>query len=151
MIRLRPETIHGPMTQPVQSPLRLRPELTELDHVVGYIETFADQHGLNSGDTYALTLAAEELFANTVNHSKPPATLVEFSLAYSGDTAIATYADDAQPYDPTQQAAPDTSLPAEMRPIGGLGVHFIRKTMEVFQYARQDGRNIVTFTRRLKR
>jgi serine/threonine-protein kinase RsbW len=138
------------MQLPNQPPLRLRPELAELDRITAYIESFAEQHNLSPADTYALSLAAEELFANTVKHSRPPATWVEFFLVRGGDDVIATYSDDALPYDPTLEPAPDTSLPAEVRPVGGLGIHFIRKTMQSFNYARLEGRNVITLTRRLK-
>lgn len=130
-------------------PLRLRPDLDELAQLVSYIEAFAEQHTLGPSDTYALNLAAEELFANTVKHSHPPATLVEFSLRLDGDTVRATYLDDGAPYDPTQNTEPDTALGAEDRPIGGLGIHFIRKAMQNFSYSRQDGCNRIGFSRRL--
>jgi len=122
-----------------------------LEQLAGYVESFALKQGLNPADTNALALAAEELFVNTVRHSHPPANLVEYALACSGDSAVTTYSDDAQPYDPTQQAAPDATLPVDVRPIGGLGIHFIRKTMQGFHYARIDGRNVITLTRRLVR
>jgi len=120
------------MQPPAQPPLHLRPELAELDRITAYIESFAEQHGLNTGDAYALSLAAEELFVNTVKHSDPPATSVEFSLARGGDDVIASYSDDALPYNPTLQRAPDTTLLVDERPVGGLGIHFIRKTMQSF-------------------
>lgn len=134
-----------------QSPLRLSPELTQLPHLVAYIDTFAEKHGLNFADTNALTLAAEELFANTIEHSHPPANWVEFSLARADESVIATYADDAPPFDPTLQSESDTKAPVETRRIGGLGIHFIRKSMQNFQYARLGNRNLLLFTRRITR
>jgi anti-sigma regulatory factor (Ser/Thr protein kinase) len=140
-----------PMQPTTLLPIRLRPELSELEQLVGYVESFANRQDLSPADANVLALAAEELFVNTATHSNPPANWVEYSLARCGDSVVATYSDDAQPYDPTQQEEPDTTLPVEARPIGGLGIHFIRKTMQSFHYARIDGRNVVTLTRRLVR
>ena len=42
---------------------------------------------------------------------------------------------------------PDIDAPIEERPIGGLGVHFVRVLMDGFRYRRSDGRNIVTLTK----
>jgi len=43
----------------------------------------------------------------------------------------------------------DTSLPLEDRAIGGLGVHLVKKLMDVSHYERRDGKNILTIERRL--
>ena len=76
-------------------PLRLRPEVGELGTLVDYIDAFAGEQSLPPGDACAITLVAEELFANTLNHSSPAATSIEFSLARDGDAATAIYSDDA--------------------------------------------------------
>ena len=135
------------MPLPATPPLRLRPDIGELDTLVGYIENVAGQHSLRPADTRAITLAAEELFANTLNHSRPPAIWIEFSLTCDGNAATAVYSDDAAEFDPTAYPEVDTSLPLDQRPIGGLGIHFIRRTMQTFGYRRDRGRNLITFCR----
>lgn len=132
-----------------QAPLRLRPKLDDLAALIGYVESFAEAHGLRAGDAFALSLAAEELFANTIRHSQPAATLVEFFLVLDDGMAVAHYVDDGPAYDPTRKEAPDTTLSAEERPIGGLGIHLISKTMQEFCYSRTGSRNQITFSRRL--
>jgi anti-sigma regulatory factor (Ser/Thr protein kinase) len=105
------------------APLRIKPEIGELDALIGFIEEFARCHGWAAADTHAFSLAAEELFANTVGHS----------------------------LDPTAHAEVDTTLPVEQRQIGGLGIHFIRRTMQTFTYQRVGERNVVCFGRPLTR
>ncbi len=83
------------------APLRLRPEIAQLGALTAYIEAFAERTSWAAADTLAFTLAAEELLANTVRHSDPPARSVEFALKYSGDGALATYSDDGAMFDPT--------------------------------------------------
>jgi anti-sigma regulatory factor (Ser/Thr protein kinase) len=132
-------------------PLRLRPEIAELAILSDYIEAFALEHDLPAADANAITLAAEELFANTIGHSDPPASVVEFSLVSDGPAITAVYADDAATFDPTAYPEADTTLPLDRRPVGGLGIHFIRRTMQTFAYRRVDGRNQITFGRSLSR
>lgn len=55
--------------------------------------------------------------------------------------------DDARPYDPTAVPHPDIDAPIEARPIGGLGIHFVREMMDGFAYRRSEGRNVVTLTK----
>jgi len=139
----------GPMPPSVHSPLRLQPDLAQLPNLVEFIEDFCLRHDLGPADTNAFTLAAEELFANTIHHSQPLANSVEFSLVINEQTITAVYSDDAAPFDPTALPEVDTTRPLDQRTIGGLGVHFIRRTMPTFLYQRRDGRNVITFGRPL--
>jgi len=132
------------------SPLCLRPEIGQLDVLTGFVEQFGQRHGWTPADTHAFSLAAEELFANTLRHSRPAASRIEFSLMADRDVATACYSDDGGEFDPTALPEVDTTLPLEQRPIGGLGIHFIRRTMQTFSYRRDRGRNVVQFGRALK-
>ena len=132
-------------------PLRLEPDIAVLPRLVAYIADFGNLHHLPASDVHAVTLAAEELLANTVNHSPMPAHLVDFSLTLTPEGALAVYTDDAPAFDPTAHPEPDITLSASARPIGGLGIHFIRLSMSTFRYRRIDGRNEVTFGRTLSR
>jgi serine/threonine-protein kinase RsbW/sigma-B regulation protein RsbU (phosphoserine phosphatase) len=38
----------------------------------------------------------------------------------------------------------DTELPLDERPIGGLGVHLVKKLMDATRYERRDGQNVLT-------
>lgn len=130
-----------------QTPLRLQPEIGDLPKLTAYIEAFSEAHGVPMADTMALTLAAEELFANTLHHSHSPVTFIEFQLDYADGALTAIYTDDASPFDPTRKSAPDTTLAVEDRGIGGLGIHLIRRTMALFHYERAGNRNVITFAR----
>jgi len=132
-----------------ESPLCLRPEIGELDVLVGFVEQFGERHGWAAADIHAFSLAAEELFANTLRHSRPAASLIEFSLMADQGAASACYSEDGGEFDPTLLPEVDTALPVEQRPIGGLGIHFIRRTMQRFSYRRDEGRNVVQFGRAL--
>ena len=55
---------------------------------------------------------------------------------------------DAGPtFDPTAAAAPDVGAPLEARPIGGLGLHLVRQSVDALRYARVAGHNVVTMER----
>ena len=44
---------------------------------------------------------------------------------------------------------PDTTLSAEEREIGGLGIFMVKKSMDAMEYSRKDGQNILTITKKL--
>jgi anti-sigma regulatory factor (Ser/Thr protein kinase) len=47
------------------------------------------------------------------------------------------------PYDPLAKADPDTTLSAEERDIGGLGIYMVKKSMDDIIYEYKDGQNIL--------
>jgi anti-sigma regulatory factor (Ser/Thr protein kinase) len=130
-----------------QATLRVSQDLAQLPLLVAFIESFAEQHKLHSADAFVLTVATEELFTNTLRHSQPPATWSQLSLELNDKNVTAIYCDDGAPFDPTHQHAPDITLPAAERALGGLGIEIIRKTMQAFGYERVAEINHVTFVR----
>jgi anti-sigma regulatory factor (Ser/Thr protein kinase) len=48
-------------------------------------------------------------------------------------------------------AAPevDTTLPLEEKPVGGLGIHLIRQSVDALEYRREGNRNILVMTVRI--
>ncbi|MBR3437853.1 MAG: ATP-binding protein, partial [Lachnospiraceae bacterium] len=64
-------------------------------------------------------------------------------------TVIITFMDNGMPYDPTAKADPDTSLPAEEREIGGLGIFMTKRSMDEISYEYKDGKNILTLKKHL--
>ena len=75
--------------------------------------------------------------------------LVYFNLALIG-AVVLTFTDDGIPYDPLQAAEPDVSLGADERPIGGLGIFLVRKTMDEVRYAYRDGQNVLSIRKRIR-
>ena len=107
--------------------------------------------GFDMGTTFKLNLAIEEAVVNVMNYAYPAGT--------KGDVDIDAEADDEQlkfvisdsgtPFDPTQKGEVDTTLSAEERGIGGLGIHLIRQIMDSINYERVDGKNVLTLHKKL--
>ena len=57
--------------------------------------------------------------------------------------------DDAGPFNPLDAPAVDTALPLEEKPLGGLGVHLIRKSVDELEYQRAGNRNVLVMKNRL--
>ena len=98
----------------------------------------------------AFDLTLEELFANLVHHafSDWVEHVIEFRFTEIGEDIRVEVIDDGRAFDPTQHPAPDLTLPIEQRPIGGLGVHMMLKSMDRIEYQRKEGRNHLTLWRR---
>ncbi len=56
---------------------------------------------------------------------------------------VITFIDNGIPYDPLSHNDPDTTLSAEARSIGGLGIYLVKKTMDDITYEYKNGQNIL--------
>ena len=95
---------------------------------------------------YLSTLALEELVTNSIKYGYDDqdehVIQVQVELALEGVTIVVE--DDGHPFNPLEQVEPDMNLPLDQRPIGGLGLHLLRKLSDRMDYAWQNGRNRVT-------
>ena len=90
-------------------------------------------------------MAIDELVTNVASYAYQPGTGdVTVCADFEGEDLVLTFTDSGPPYDPTKAREPDVTLPAEERPIGGLGIFLVRKTMDDVAYRREDGKNILT-------
>lgn len=140
------------MSTPQTTTISLPPVLSELPSLTAAIENFSEAQSLPISDSMALTLAAEELFTNTVNHGDCSGEECRASLQLQreGETVLFTYTDCGKPFDTAAASVDvDTTLPAADRAIGGLGLHMIARTMESFRYERVGEQNVTTLVRRL--
>jgi anti-sigma regulatory factor (Ser/Thr protein kinase) len=100
----------------------------------------------------ALALAADELCANVMRHAyrDVPGPLTIDVAATPDDAARwrVTIVDAGPPFDPTTLAMPDVDAPLDARPIGGLGVHLARRSVDALRYAREGWCNVVTLEKR---
>ena len=60
---------------------------------------------------------------------------------------IFTVTDSGIPFDPTKKEEVDTTLSAEERPIGGLGIHLVRQIMDEVGYERVEDKNVLTLVK----
>ena len=107
-------------------------------------ECFGRLEGVKTSCLPVLHVILDEICSNIVKHSG--ASFFEMGvelLAESGGVKL-TFADDGVPYDPLSHEDPDTSLPADKRPIGGLGIMMVRKMADSMSYARTRDRNFLT-------
>jgi len=95
---------------------------------------------------YLALLALEELVTNCIKYGYDDSAqhVVQVSVQLSESGMIMVVEDDGHPFNPLEQVGPDMTLPLEKRPIGGLGIHMLRKMSDRMEYAREGGRNRVT-------
>lgn len=106
------------------------------------VETFSTQQEM----MFTFNLVCEEIVTNVVNYAYPddsdgPLTIV---VDETDDAVELTFIDNGIPFNPLAKDPPDTSLPPEKRPIGGLGIFLVKQMMDDVAYRYVDGRNVFT-------
>lgn len=136
-----------------QYTLTLHNDVQEIPRLATFIEEIAENHAIDMATSMNLNLAMEEAVVNVMNYAYPKESVNNIDItAEVDDEEIAfSIADSGIPFDPTQKGEPDLTLDAEDRPIGGLGIHLVRQIMDTLDYRYENGHNILTLKKRIKK
>ena len=123
----------------------------EVPRLNAFVDEVCKSVGFDEGKTMEIKVAVEEAVVNVMNYAYPPEQRGDVTIeAASNDTRLKfTIIDSGKPFDPTVQNEVDTTLSAEARSIGGLGIHLIRQNMDSINYERVDNLNVLTLRKKL--
>ena len=99
-----------------------------------------------------IDIAIDELFGNIAHYAYNPEigkATVRVEVIEDPLAVTITFIDNGVPYDPLAKADPDTTLSAEERDIGGLGIYMVKKSMDDITYEYKDGQNILTIKKKI--
>ena len=134
-----------------QRSLTLTNDLERIPRLNTFIEEVCESNGFDTPSTIQINLAMEEAVVNVMNYAYPAGTKgnITIEAKSNGKELLLVITDTGKPFDPTARPEVDTTLSAEDRPIGGLGIHLIRQIMDHINYERTDGHNILTLIKKL--
>lgn len=115
------------------------------------LEAFVRQHHLPAAVRQAADLALEEHLTNIARYAyeDPLVHQIMVRLDLSEGYLLVEVEDDGKPFNPLQMAEVDTSIPLDVKPVGGLGIHLIRHFMDDVKYRREGERNVLSMRKRL--
>ncbi len=99
-----------------------------------------------------INIAIDELFGNIAHYAYNPDVgdaTVRVEVQEDPLSVIITFIDGGMPYDPLSSADPDTTLSAEERSFGGLGIFMVKKSMDEITYRYEDGKNILSIRKKI--
>ena len=131
--------------------LTITNDINELAALEPFVEELSETYGLDTTMTFNLQLALDEALTNVVNYAYGDATGMPITLeaemqqTQTGRRLVFTLTDKGMPFNPLENAPEvDTTLKAEDRDIGGLGIFLIRQMMDELKYTRSEGKNVFT-------
>ena len=125
--------------------------LENLAALLHHVDQTCRRFEVDPDTTAALRLAAEEVVVNIITHGYAgrPAGPIALTCGTDADTVWIVITDQAPPFDPTRLPPPNLDAAFDDRPIGGLGWHLVRETMDDVRYCvTPQGGNRVTLIKR---
>lgn len=131
--------------------IELKADLAELPRMKDFVLSAAEQAGLSSREAKRLRLAAEEAVTNVIQYAYEDADSPTLSIhaATTDNLLLLTVTDQGRPFDPTVAPMADTSIPADERPEGGLGILLMHQMSDGLEYRRENGCNILTIKKNI--
>ena len=127
-------------------------DVAEVPVLAEFVEGVCEEAGMDMPTTMQLNLAIEEAVVNVMDYPYPAGEkgeVVVDAVVNDGLLQI-VIRDHGTPFDPTAKGDVDTTLSAEERNIGGLGIHLIRTIMDTVSYERVGDSNVLTLTKKIQ-
>ncbi len=135
--------------------LVLKNDVKEVARFSAFMKSVLEKLNIEKSLARQLRLAVEEAVVNVIDYAYPAGQegTVEVQIMSDGMTLKAIIIDSGVAFDPTLNDRPDTTLSAEDRPIGGLGILLVRELMDTINYERvgsdDSGHNVLTLIKKL--
>lgn len=110
------------------------------------IEELIEDKRISIKSKLQLELIIEELFVNICSYAYEDVgeIKVQYELLEDPLRIVVTFIDKGIEFNPVRRAAPDLTLEAEQRDIGGLGLTIVRKNVNEMDYRYENNQNILT-------
>ncbi len=118
-----------------------------VDRAIEFVDEILEEYGCKRSVQMEIEVAVDELFSNIAHYAYDTKTgnaTVQVDVTEDPLTVEITFVDSGKPYDPLAKADPDTTQSIEERPIGGMGILIVKKSMDAVDYEYKDGKNILT-------
>jgi len=132
--------------------IHLSNAMEELRRLLAFTQEFTSFHGISREDQIDLDVILEEMVTNVFKYGGLPqgsdACSVELTLR--GKELGIRITDSGIPFNPLDHPEVDTAKGIEDRPIGGLGIHFVKNLTVSQAYEYRERKNILTLTKELR-
>ena len=121
----------------------IRGRIGDLDAVHELVSALQRAHDLPPELVFDINVVLDELLSNIIKYGYADDAEHEVHVRLSATPAAVEIGieDDGKAFDPLAAPAPDLTLPLSERPIGGLGLHFVRQLMDEVRYRRENDHN----------
>ena len=127
--------------------IKVKPIATDFYLVSDFAVRILESAGCPLKTRTRLEIVIDEVFGNIVKYSG--AESISVSAGIDDGVFTLSFKDDGIPYNPLDVPEPDIEAEFEDRPIGGLGIFIVKKSMDDVFYEYKDGHNILTIKKKI--
>ena len=98
-----------------------------------------ENHRIPSKTARHIMICSDEIMSNIIMHGHAKKVHIDYRI--HNNAVLLEFTDDGILYDPLQSEAPDVTLPASQRKVGGLGLLMVKKIASAVRYEEKDGWN----------
>ncbi len=127
--------------------IKLPAMIEHLEKLLGFVSEHAKEQGFTSDMLKKIELASEEALVNVFNYAYPDKHDGEVEVSCGLDDNnrfVIEIMDSGTPFNPLSLSEPNLTEDVSERPIGGLGIHLIKKMMDEIEYRREGNNNILS-------
>ena len=122
-----------------------------LDKVLAFVDECLEECDCDIKTMMSLDIAVEEIFVNIASYAYGDKNgMAKITLDIDDARMVKiTFVDQGIPYNPLDKPDPDITLSVDERPIGGLGIYMVKKSMDYVNYEYKDDSNVFTIGKQL--
>jgi len=130
---------------------KLKNTTAELDKLCRNLEQFGNTLGLTKKCIFQINLALDEIFTNIVSYGYQDGDnhWIKVAITHENGTVVIRIEDSGVAFDPDSVEDPDTIDDIDCCPVGGLGIHLIKKLMDEIVYERCGEKNVLTLKKNI--
>jgi len=125
--------------------LTVKNRIEDLLRVNSIFESFATQHEIGGRLRYHLLVSIEEILTNIIKYGFDEQGVhpIHITFRLVLENVEMEFEDRGREFNPLEVEEPNLETAIEDRQLGGLGIHLVKKMVDVAQYRREGDRNIL--------
>ena len=134
----------------IQKEVTLVNKFSESERLSKIIEDFAEGKNFSLKFLFEIDVALDEILTNIISYAYNDKAehKILVRLFFLEDGLKIQIKDKGIAFNPLEKAEPDITKSVMERPIGGLGIHMVRKLVDELKYKRENNKNILTLIKK---
>jgi serine/threonine-protein kinase RsbW len=131
---------------------KFKRDINTLAEVFGFVEQYSTTHAIDDSLLFSIQFIIEELFTNMIKYNISDTQSDIFIGLHKNNRQITIQLIDydVDAFDITNVGEVDTTQPLQERKIGGLGIHLVKKMVDVIDYEYSNRQSKITLTKNLE-
>lgn len=133
--------------------LRVDATIENIETVIEFVNKQLEKLHCSPRIRHQIDVAVDELFSNIALYAYPRSqkgtVTIQIAVIEAPCSVSICFIDNGVPFNPFAKKEPNVMLSLEERPIGGLGIYIVKKSMDSVSYEYKNGQNIVQIQKKI--